>query len=80
MSAIHGPAPLSRIDTSTQELTTIPLPADRKPYQIAVDSRHNAWTNIWTTDQVLKYDPAANSFTAFDLPTRGSEARYVSLL
>jgi streptogramin lyase len=70
---------LSRINTRTQELTTIPLPAYRKPYQIAVDSRHNAWLNIWMTDQVLKYDPAANSFTAFDLPTRGSEVRYVSL-
>jgi streptogramin lyase len=70
---------LSRINTRTQELTTIPLPAYRKPYQIAVDSSHNAWLNIWMTDQVLKYDPAANSFTAFDLPTRGSEVRYVSL-
>jgi streptogramin lyase len=70
---------LSRINTRTQELTTIPLPAFRKPYQIAVDSRHNAWLNIWMTDQVLKYDPAANAFTAFDLPTRGSEVRYVSL-
>jgi len=70
---------LSRINTRTQELTTIPLPAYRKPYQIAVDSRHNAWLNIWMTDQVLKYDPKANAFTAFDIPTRGSEVRYVSL-
>jgi streptogramin lyase len=38
------------------------------------------WTNAWMTDQVLRYDPAAKSWTAFDLPTRGSEARYVSLL
>jgi streptogramin lyase len=70
---------LARINTRTQELITIPLPAYRKPYQIAVDSGHNAWLNIWMTDQVLKYDPAANKFTAFDLPTRGSEVRYVSL-
>ena len=44
-----------------------------------MDSNHNAWLNIWMTDQVLRYDPKANSFTAFDIPTRGSEARYVSL-
>ncbi len=31
------------------------------------------------TDQVLRYDPKANSFTAFDIPTRGSEVRYVSV-
>jgi streptogramin lyase len=70
---------LAKINTHTQELTTIPLPAYRKPYHVAVDSEHNAWLNIWMTDEVLKYDPAKNTFTAYDLPTRGSEARYVSL-
>ena len=70
---------LTRVNTRTQETSTIPLPALRKPYHVAVDSKHNAWLNIWMTDQVLKYDPAANTFTSFDLPTRGSEVRYVSL-
>ena len=70
---------LAKINTRTGETSTIPLPALRKPYQVAVDSNHNAWLNIWMTDQVLRYDPKANSFTAFDIPTRGSEARYVSL-
>jgi streptogramin lyase len=70
---------LAKINTRTQETTTIPLPDLRKPYHVAVDSQHNAWLNIWMTDQVLKYDPVGNSFTAYDLPTRGSEVRYVSL-
>jgi streptogramin lyase len=70
---------LTRVNTRTQETSTIPLPPLRKPYQVAVDANHNAWLNIWMTDQVLKYDPKANAFTAFDIPTRGSEARYVSL-
>jgi streptogramin lyase len=50
------------------------------PYQIAVDKNHNAWLNIWTSDVVLRYDPAAGKWTTFDLPTRGTEARYISLL
>jgi streptogramin lyase len=70
---------LAKVNTRTQETTTIPLPALRKPYHVAVDSQHNAWLNIWMTDQVLRYDPRANSFTAFDIPTRGSEVRYVSV-
>jgi streptogramin lyase len=70
---------LAKINTHTKETTTIPLPEMRKPYQVAVDSQHNAWLNIWMTDQVLRYDPRANAFTAFDIPTRGSEVRYVSL-
>jgi hypothetical protein len=31
------------------------------------------------TDQVLRYDPATATWTRFDLPTRGTESRHVSL-
>jgi streptogramin lyase len=70
---------LARINTHTQEMRVIPLPPNTKPYQVAVDNNHNAWLNVWMSDVVLKYDPQAGKFTTFDLPTRGSEARYVSL-
>jgi streptogramin lyase len=70
---------LAKINTRTQETSTIPLPPNTKPYHIAVDSRHNAWLNVWMSDVVLRYDPKANAFTTFDLPTRGSEVRYVSV-
>ena len=73
-------ANLARIDTKTHELSFVPLPGAQQPYHAAVDAGHNVWTNAWMTDQVLRYDPAAKSWTAFDMPTRGSEARYVSLL
>jgi hypothetical protein len=73
-------ANLARIDTKTQELSFVPLPGAQQPYHAAIDAGHNVWTNAWMTDQVLRYDPAAKSWTAFDMPTRGSEARYVSLL
>ena len=58
----------------------LPGPGVMQPYHIAVDKNHNAWLNIWTSDVVLRYDPAADKWTTFDLPTRGTEARYVSLL
>src|SRR5262249_30545011 len=44
-----------------------------------VDSKHDAWLNIWMTDAILRYDPAAKQWTRFDLPTRGTEARYISV-
>jgi hypothetical protein len=47
---------------------------------VAVDSKHNAWTNLWGADRALRYDPATSVWTAFDLPTRGAEPRYISLL
>jgi streptogramin lyase len=70
---------LLKVNTRTEEASTVPLPPNMKPYHVAVDSTHNAWLNVWMSDVVLKFDPAANKFTTYDLPTRGSEVRYVSL-
>jgi streptogramin lyase len=73
-------ANLARIDTHTHETTYVPLPGQQQPYHVAVDRNHNAWTNIWDADRVMRYDPKSGTWTAFDLPTRGAEPRYVSLL
>jgi streptogramin lyase len=73
-------ANLARIDTRTHETTYVPLPDRQQPYHVAVDNSHNAWTNLWGADRVLRYDPKTSTWTAFDLPTRGAEPRYVSLL
>jgi streptogramin lyase len=72
---------IARIDTKTKEMKIIPMPDTAlQPYHFAVDSRHNAWGNLWTADQVFRYDPAANRFTFFDIPVRGTENRHISLL
>lgn len=72
---------LTRFDTKTLQTSSIPLPGNGalQPYHIAVDSHHQAWLNLWTTDKILRLDPATNSWTAFELPTRGTEARYISV-
>ena len=72
----------ARIDTKTREVKIVPLPDPEslQPYHITVDSQHNAWTNMWSTDKTTKYDPAANKWTVYDLPSRGTEARYISVL
>ena len=73
---------LAKIDIHTMQTSFVPLPGPgiMQPYHIAVDRDHNAWLNIWTSDVILKYDPKADKWTTFDLPTRGTEARYISLL
>jgi streptogramin lyase len=70
---------LARINTRTLDTTFVPLPGSLQPYHATVDAKHNVWLNLWTTDAILKYDPAAKTFTRYDMPTRGSEARYISL-
>jgi len=74
-------ATLARIDTKTLETTIVPFPdKTMQPYHIAVDNNHNVWANLWTSDNVAKYDPAAGKWTTFELPVRGTEIRHVSLL
>jgi streptogramin lyase len=51
-----------------------------QPYQIAIDTGHNVWTNLWSTDAIAKYNPANSQWTVFDLPSRGTETRHISLL
>src|SRR5581483_4048721 len=73
---------LAKINVNTNEVTMVPLPdpESQQPYQVAIDSGHNVWTNLWSTDQVAKYESIAGKWTIFDLPTRGTESRYISLL
>jgi hypothetical protein len=73
-------ANLGRIDTHTHAVTFVPLPNQQQPYHVAVDKNHDAWTNLWGADRIMRYDPKSARWTAFDLPTRGAEPRYVSLL
>ena len=49
-------------------------------YHIAVDTKHQVWANLWTSDRVAKLDPATNRWTTFDLPVRGTEIRHIALL
>ncbi len=72
---------LARIDTKTLETRIIPFPSPTmQPYHIAVDQNHNVWGNLWTSDQIAKYDPSANKWTMFEPPVRGTEIRHVSLM
>jgi streptogramin lyase len=73
-------ANLARIDTHSHAVKFVDLPGEQQPYHVAVDKNHDAWTNLWGADRVMRYDPNSNGWIAFDLPTRGAEPRYVSLL
>ena len=71
-----------KVNTKTNETTTIPLPNPKAnlPYHVHVDSKGAAWTNMWMTDQIARYNPTDNKWTLFDLPTRGGEVRYLSIM
>jgi len=73
---------LAKVNIHTKETTLVPLPNPdaHQPYQVAIDKKHQVWTNLWSTDKVAKLDPATNQWTLFELPTRGTESRHISLL
>ena len=74
-------ASLARIDTRTSEVKIIPMPdPTMQAYHAVVDSQHNVWGNLWTSDRLFKYDPGASKWTMFDLPVHGTEIRHISLL
>jgi virginiamycin B lyase len=74
-------ATFARIDTKTLETRIIPFPdPTMQPYHIAVDTKHNVWGNLWTSDRIVKLDPSTNKWTMFDLPVRGTEVRHIALL
>ncbi len=71
----------ARINTKTLETTIVPLPdPTMQTYHIVIDSKHNVWGNLWTSDRIVRLDPGANAWTVFDLPVRGTEIRHISLL
>ena len=71
----------AKINTRTLETTIVPLPdPTMQAYHIAVDSKHNVWGNLWTSDRIVRLDPGSNTWTVFDLPVRGTEIRHIALL
>jgi streptogramin lyase len=70
----------ARIDTKTNAVTMVPFPDKAmQAYHIHVDTKHNVWGNLWTNDQVVKYDPSSAKWTTFEMPVRGSESRHISV-
>jgi virginiamycin B lyase len=71
----------AKINTRTLETTIVPLPdPTMQAYHIVVDSRHNVWGNLWTSDRIVRFDPGTNTWAVFDLPVRGTEVRHIALL
>jgi streptogramin lyase/mono/diheme cytochrome c family protein len=70
----------ARIDTKTNAVTIVPFPDKAmQAYHISVDSKHNVWGNLWTNDQIVRYDPTAAKWTTFEMPMRGTESRHISV-
>jgi streptogramin lyase len=71
---------LARINVKTDEVKIISFPSETmQAYHIVVDNQHRVWGNLWTSDELVRYDPAADKWATFPLPVRGTEIRHLSV-
>ena len=75
-----GGAPnLAKIDINTLEATYYHLPIGAHPYATVVDRNHMVWTNLSSDDAVARFDPVAEEYTIFKLPSLGAELRHIAV-
>jgi streptogramin lyase len=67
---------LVRIDVDTKELKYYwaPFPG-MNPYEALVDSKHQLWVTFQNSDEIGRFDPAADKWSLYSWPTRGMAQR-----
>lgn len=74
------PGMLAKINMHTLAVEYIPIPSrSLGAYKAAVDSQHRVWFNGLNTDRIFRYDPRTKEWASFDLPSRGTETRFMSM-
>ena len=49
------------------------------PYGVVVDRSHNVWIDMVNTDMLGKFDPSTEKFTEYQLPSRGTVLRHLTV-
>jgi len=71
---------IAKIDIKTRKVTEYALPHRYSfPYHLAVDKNHMVWVSGLNTDRLFKFNPFAEQWTEYTLPTRGTDIRFVSV-
>ena len=71
---------LAKIDIRTRKVTEYLLPyAYSFPYMVAVDKHHMVWVSALNADRFFKFNPNTEQFTAYPLPTLGTDSRYIAV-
>jgi streptogramin lyase len=69
---------LAEIDIHTLKVTYHPLPIHGHPYHAFVDNQHNVWADIPMADSFVKWNPKAQQWTVYKLPSHGCGSRHSS--
>ena len=72
---------IASIDIHTRKVVkeyTLPHKWSR-PYALIVDQNHMVWIDMLNTDMVARLDPKTEKVTEFQMPTRGTNIRHLTL-
>ena len=68
------------MDIKTKKVTEYQLPYPYSfPYGLTVDKNHVVWVTAMNTDRVFKFNPVTERWTDYQLPTLGTDSRFVDV-
>jgi streptogramin lyase len=78
--ALNKSDELAKIDVRTKQLVkAYPMPQGSAPYFATVDKNGNVWVPAQNADRIYKLDPRTEQMTEFQLPTRGTDLRHLTI-
>ncbi len=71
---------IAKVDIKTKKVTEYQLPYPYSfPYGLTVDKNHVVWVTAMNTDRVFKFNPVTERWTDYQLPTLGTDSRFVDV-
>ena len=72
---------LAKIDIKTHKVTYYPYPGQGFPgiYDTTIDRDGMVWINLMNADRVARFDPKTEQWTEFQLPSLGTESRFIAV-
>ena len=72
---------LAKIDIHTHKVTYYPYPNPgfAGVYDATVDKNGKVWVNLMNADRVARFDPKTETWTEFQLPSLGTETRFIAV-
>ena len=78
--ALNKSDELAKIDIRTKQLVkAYPMPQGSAPYFATVDKNGHVWVPAQNADRIYKLDPRTEQMTEFQLPTRGTDLRHLTV-
>ena len=72
---------LAKIDIRTNKVThyQFPLAGFAGVYDATVDRDGKVWVNLMNADRVARFDPKTGTWSDYQLPSRGTETRFIAV-